>query len=317
MRSSRIRACGICGSDVHGMDGSTGRRLPPIVMGHEGSGVIRELGPDVTGWSPGDRVTFDSTVWCGDCARCRLGQVNLCDRRQVLGVSVPEYRRAGAFADLTAVPARILHALPDEVTFVQGSMVEPLSVVLHAIARAGSPIEMPVVVGAGVIGLLAVQALRARGIERIIVVEVDEARSRQAEALGALAVRADDPVALSEAFSRSTSPEGPDVVFEAVGIDASVTSAIDMVRKGGKVVLIGNVTPRVQLPLQNVVSRELTLLGSAASNGEIPEAIAMIADRRVVVDALVSAVAHLSEGEAWMRRLGAGDRSLLKVVLIP
>ena len=99
------------------------------------------------------------------------------------------------------------------------------------------------------------------------------------------------------------------MVFEAVGIDASVTSAIDMVRKGGKVVLVGNVTPRVQLPLQNVVSRELTLLGSAASNGEIPEAIAMIADRRVVVDALVSAVVPLSEGEAWMRRLGAGDRS--------
>src|SRR5262249_24867096 len=82
-----VKACGICGSDVHGMDGSTGRRRPPIIMGHEASGIIESMGKDVTGWAPGDRVTFDSTVYCGECDYCREGQINLCDRRRVLGVS--------------------------------------------------------------------------------------------------------------------------------------------------------------------------------------------------------------------------------------
>jgi L-iditol 2-dehydrogenase len=312
-----VRACGICGSDVHGMDGSSGRRLPPIVMGHEASGVIRSLAPDVTGWAPGDRVTFDSTIWCGSCVHCRGGRVNLCDRRRVLGVSVPEYRQPGAFAELLSIPARILQRLPDEVTFVQGSLVEPLSVVLHAIARAGDEIEEPVVVGAGVIGLLTVQGLKARGCERVIIIDIDAGRLLRAEAFGALPIEATHPEALAETVWRATSREGPDVVFEAVGGNASVASAIGMARKGGRVVLVGNVSPRVDLPLQDVVSRELTLLGSAASNGEFPAALALIAERRVDVDALVSAVVPLQDGAAWMRRLRTGEPDLLKVILEP
>src|SRR5947207_2277135 len=95
----RVRACGICGSDVHGMDGSSGRRIPPLVMGHEAAGVIADVGRAVRGWSPGDAVTFDSTVFCGACGFCREGLVNLCDRRRVLGVATGEYRRDGAFAE--------------------------------------------------------------------------------------------------------------------------------------------------------------------------------------------------------------------------
>ena len=93
----RVAACGICGSDVHGYDGSSGRRIPPIVMGHEAAGRVAALGPQVTGWSEGDRVTFDSTISCGTCPYCSRGEINLCDRRQVLGVSCGDYRCAGAF----------------------------------------------------------------------------------------------------------------------------------------------------------------------------------------------------------------------------
>ncbi len=107
-----VKACGICGSDVHGMDGSTGRRRPPIIMGHEAAGVIADVGPGVNGWKRGDRVTFDSTIFCGVCPFCRRGQVNLCDNRRVLGVSCEDYRRQGAFAQYVAVPERVLYRLP-------------------------------------------------------------------------------------------------------------------------------------------------------------------------------------------------------------
>ena len=131
-----VKACGICGSDVHGMDGSTGRRRPPIIMGHEASGVIAGTGKSVSGWSPGDRVTFDSTIYCGECDYCREGMINLCNRRRVLGVSCEDYRQHGAFAEFVAVPPRILYRLPEGLSFEHAAMVEPFAIALHAVRRS-------------------------------------------------------------------------------------------------------------------------------------------------------------------------------------
>ncbi len=130
-----VKACGICGSDVHGMDGSSGRRIPPLIMGHEASGIIEKVGAKVTGWEIGDRVTFDSTVYCGECHFCRRGEINLCDDRQVLGVSCEDYRRQGAFAEYVSVPQHILYRLGETISFEQAAMVEPLSVAVHAVER--------------------------------------------------------------------------------------------------------------------------------------------------------------------------------------
>ena len=129
----RVRACGICGSDIHGYDGSTGRRIPPLVMGHEAAGVIERAGRAVEGFKAGDRVTFDSTVSCGKCDFCRSGQINLCDNRTVLGVSCGDYRRHGAFAEYVSVPARILYKLPDSLPFERAALIEAVSIAVHAV----------------------------------------------------------------------------------------------------------------------------------------------------------------------------------------
>src|SRR5688500_4363565 len=157
----KVKAVGICGSDIHGMDGSSGRRIPPLIMGHEASGVIEAVGAGVRDWHVGDRVTFDSTVYCGECWYCRRGEINLCEHRRVLGVSTGEYRQHGAFAEYLAVPSRVLYKLPENLTFEQGAFVEPVSIAVHAVAR--TPLSLgctAVVVGSGMIGLLVIQVLK-------------------------------------------------------------------------------------------------------------------------------------------------------------
>ena len=314
----RVRACGICGSDVHGMDGSTGRRIPPIIMGHEAAGEVVRVGAKASPWRPGDRVTFDSTISCGTCWHCLRGEVNLCDNRRVIGVSCSEYRRDGAFADYIAVPARVLYSLPDGLPFERAALVEAVSVAAHAVSR--SPLEdasSALVLGSGMIGLLIVQVLRARGCTRIIAVDVDPARLQMARRFGATMTLASDTADLAARVREMTEGRGADIVFEAVGLAATVRMAVDSTRKGGHVTLVGNLSPTVELPLQAVVTRELTLAGSCASAGEYPECLQLIADGSVDVTAFVSAEAPLSQGAEWFKRLHAHERGLMKVLLKP
>jgi L-iditol 2-dehydrogenase len=314
----RVKACGICGSDVHGMDGSTGRRIPPLVMGHEAAGMVHAVGASVTGWRTGERVTFDSTINCGACPYCQQGFVNLCDDRKVLGVSSTEYRRQGAFAEYVAVPERTLYRLPDSVSFVEAAMIEPLAVAAHAVSRTQlKPEDTVIVIGCGVIGLLLVQLLRAAGCERILAVDVDDYRLARALEMGAAAAYRSDRAGIEDAIRDGSSGEGADIAFEAVGLRSSVQIAISSLRKGGVVILVGNLERTVDLPLQAVVTRQLSLLGSAASAGEYPACIDLIRSRAVDVGEIVSAVAPLSDGPAWFERLRRGSEPLLKVMLEP
>ena len=313
----RVAACGICGSDVHGYDGSSGRRIPPLVMGHEAAGTIEAVGRDVTHFAAGDRVTFDSTVFCGECANCRRGDINLCDRRQVLGVSCGDYRRAGAFAEFVAVPARILHRLPETLPFAEAAMLEAVAVAIHAVNLAEiSANTTALVIGAGTIGILTMQALRAAGCARVFITDVDKDRLEMARQLGATEILLSDDT-LSAKLLQLTDGEGVDVALEAVGRNETVAAAIDAVRKGGGVVLVGNIAPNVNLPLQKVVTRQIRLQGSCASAGEYPQAIRWMASGAIRVKPLITAVVPLEEGPQWFERLYAREANLLKVVLRP
>lgn len=314
----RVEYCGICGSDVHGLDGSTGRRRPPLIMGHEASGRIAQLGPAVEGYQVGQPVTFDSTIWCGQCLPCRKGLWNLCDQRRVLGVSCEEYRQDGAFAEYVAVPQRILYPLPEGVSFAQAALAEPLAVAIHAIRQIPIDIgDTAVVVGAGMIGLLAIQVLRLVGCSRIWAVDVDPLRLELAGQLGAQEAFPADRLDLLAELRHRTQGRGADVVVEAVGLPATVALAVQMVRKGGAVSLVGNLSAQVQLPLQRVVTGQIRLQGSCASCGEYPAGLQMLAQRQIQVDPLISAIAPLEEGPKWFDRLYRREPGLLKVLLQP
>jgi L-iditol 2-dehydrogenase len=312
----RVAACGICGSDVHGYDGSSGRRIPPIVMGHEAAGTVEAVGERVIGLAVGERITVDSTVYCGECANCLRGDINLCDRRQVLGVSCGDYRRAGAFAEFVAVPARIVHRLPDNLPYAEAALLEAVAVALHAVSLVPIPTgSMALVIGAGTIGLLLQQALRVAGCSRVFVADVDPTRLKLSQELGATeTLSAND---LVQQILDRTNGIGVDIAVEAVGKSETVNAAIDSVRKGGSVILVGNISPEVTLPLQKVVTRQIRVQGSCASAGEYPRAIELISSGQIRVKPLITAVAPLEQGPQWFERLYSREPNLMKVVLAP
>jgi L-iditol 2-dehydrogenase len=317
----KVEACGICGSDVHGFDGSSGRRIPPIIMGHEAAGVIVKVGADVTEWQVGDRVTFDSTLYCGNCEYCGRGEVNLCKARQVFGVSCGDYRRHGAFAEYLAVPTRVLYRLPAELPFPEAAMIEAVSIALHAVAvsefKKG---QTALVLGAGMIGTLIVQALRVAGSSHIFVADPDGSRVEAAKRLGAhtaIALEKEGPGASPAGAIFEKYPEGVDHVFEAVGFGSTVKTAIASVRKGGTVTLVGNIEAQVELPLQAVVTRQIRLQGSAASAGEYTKAIELLASRQIDVSPLISGIVPLEHAAEAFDRLYRREPNLIKIVVTP
>ncbi len=313
----RVEACGICGSDVHGYDGSSGRRIPPIVMGHEAAGTIASLGTAVANFAVNDRVTFDSTVSCGVCAFCARGEINLCNNREIFGVSCGDYRRSGAFAEYVAVPAHIVYRLPPAISFTEAALLEAVAVAVHAVSLAEPASDgTALVIGAGTIGLLCLQALRVAGCSRIFIADIDESRLALAKALGVTSALLNGSE-FGGQVKQKTNGEGFDLVVEAVGRKETVANSIEAVRKGGKVVLVGNISPEVALPLQKVVTRQIRLQGSCASAGEYPRSIELMARGAINVKPLITAVAPLEEGPTWFKRLHSREPGLTKVVLTP
>ncbi len=314
----QVKACGICGSDIHGMDGSTGRRIPPLIMGHEASGIIRRTGSDVKGWKTGDRVTFDSTVYPLDDWFTLHGRYNLSDNREVMGVSPGTYKRHGAFAEYIAIPHHILYRIPNNVTYEQAAMVEAVAVALHGINIAGvRPGDSCLVTGAGMIGIFLIKLLKISGSSAIIAIDINQKKLEPAKAAGADLFFSASDESLSDNIKSVTNGRGIDVAFDVAGTNDSFNKTISNVRKGGTVLLIGNITPVIPFPLQKAVTSELKILGSCAICGEYETVLNYLKTGKLTVNDQIAEVAPLSEGAFWFDRLYNKKDVPGKVILVP
>ncbi|AFZ67526.1 zinc-dependent alcohol dehydrogenase [Deinococcus peraridilitoris] len=308
----RVQAAGICGSDVHGFTGSTGRRTPGVVMGHEFCGVIEALGEETADRTPGERVVVQPIISCAQCAECLAGRANLCLQRRGIGWSVD-----GGYAELVRVPSRNALPLPSEISWHEGAMIEPLAVALHAVNLTPLDFGQTVVVlGAGPIGLLCVLALKLRGAGRVLVSDLSAHRLQLARQLGAdLTLPADgDPV---NEVRRLTGNHGADAVLEAVGLEVTAAQSLQMVRNGGAVTWVGNSAPTVRISMQEIVTREITVRGAYAFTAEFAAAMTLLRSGRLNLTPLIEHVAPLHEGPQLVRDLARGQLDAVKVVLEP
>lgn len=307
----KVKAVGICGSDIHGYQGKTKRRIPPMVMGHEAAGEVAALGPKANKFSVGQGVIIQPLMGCGDCPACGQGEINQCSGRSLLGVNAP-----GAMAEYVVVREKNLYPLPKGVSYSAASMVEPMSVVAHALSRTPSLLHKKVaVIGTGTIGLLAVMMARAGGALQLFAVDLSDYRLGLAKELGADAVINSGRQDAGEIIKEKTG-HGVDIVIECVGVAPAVQTAIASVRNGGHITLIGNSAAMMELPEQELVVRELSVAGTYAFNREFPVMVEALGKGSLSVDKLISLQAPLEEGAEVFAKLGQGeDERVIKAVL--
>ena len=309
----RVGATSICGSDTHGYKGQGGRRVPPLIMGHETCGRVEAVGAGVSNVAVGDRIFVLPMLSCLRCQPCQSGAYDECTGRLVYGGDLP-----GAFADLVRIKARAAVPLPDAVSFLQGALIEQTSVVVKGLSRASIAAgDSVAVVGAGPIGLLAVMLLSLHRPRNLVVVELDAGRRAKALELGAtLAV---DPAAVDpwSAVAEVTGSVGVDVCVEAAGITPTVQTAVNVTRPGGTLVWLGNTGRIVEIQGFKVVWNQLTIVASVGlTRASTTRAIELIETGALPVERLVTLAVPLAEGVAAFERT-VHDMSIIKTVLLP
>lgn len=314
----RVRRAGICGSDLHYFEhGSCGAFVPtrPFVLGHEFAAEVAALGDGVDGLTVGDRVTANPARACGVCDHCKGGRGNLCRRTIMLGSASTTPPTDGAFAEFVVVRADQCHPLPSGLDDGAGAMLEPLAVALHAVKRAGTVSGRRVLVtGGGPIGVLVALTAKAFGAVPVAVSDVVEGRRATARTLGVEATL--DPMSPRLADEvRELAGEGFDVVFEASGAKAALRQAFDLVRPGGTIVQIGTLgTEDIPLPANQLMVREINLVGSMRYGNVFGEAIRLVESGRINVRGLISDVRPLAD-VAEALRVASGKSAVLKVQL--
>jgi len=311
----RIKAASVCGSDVHGYDGSSNRRRPPLIMGHEASGIVEELGPLAEGFIPGDRVTFNSTEYCGKCSNCANGKQNICINGQIFGVSSEAYHKEGAMAEYVTVPDYSVYKIPDNTSFEEAALAEPLSIALHSINRTDIKLgDTAIVFGAGTIGSMLLKLLSISNCARVIVVDIDDIKLGLAKARGAdycINATKEDVVAR---VMQITDNQGVDLAFEAVGIESTIKAGIDVLKKCGTFTLLGNVSKTIDFPIQKLVINELNIVSSYACASEYEKSLQLIGLGKVDVKDIISEIVPIERGQEMLQRLLKGEKGLIKVI---
>ncbi|MEM3406336.1 MAG: galactitol-1-phosphate 5-dehydrogenase [Nitrososphaerota archaeon] len=311
----KVKAVGICGSELHAYEGISERRKPPLIMGHEFSGEVIEVGKNVKNLVKGDRVAVDPIIRCLKCEQCLNGRSNICENMRLIGLHTP-----GAFSEYIAIPAEKCYEMPDNLSFEEASMVEPMSVGVHAVNLADMKINSNVAIfgGTGVIGLCTLQALRTAGAGRIICTGTRENKLKIAEKLGAnilINVKEIDPV---KKIMEITNGKGIDIAFEAVGIQETVQQAISMVKKGGNIVVIGMLAKKMELEMLDIVTKEKQIIGSYGYTSlDFKTALNLIAEGKVNVKPLITHVFSLNEISKGFEVLSKNREEVIKVVIKP
>lgn len=300
----RVGACGVCGTDLHIAAGEFPPTPYPIVPGHEFAGTVEAVGDDAPGgWSVGDRVAVDPSLYCGRCRQCRRGRGNLCENWGATGDTVD-----GAFAELVAVPAAVAYPLPDHLSMAQGALVEPVSCAVHGLRRLGVEAgERVLVVGAGTMGLIMAQLLTASGA-RVSVVDRAEHKLGLASELGAVEV-ATSVGGLARA--------GFDAAVDATGVPAAIADAFGALDRGGRLEIFGVADSDAVLELSpfRIYNDEITLVGSMAVLNSYGEALQLVADGVIASERLVSHTLGLEGFDEALELVRSGRAT--KVQILP
>lgn len=319
----RVGACGICGTDLKIVSGVYKGSWPPalpFIQGHEWGGTVAALGEGATGLQVGDRVAAENHQGCGTCPMCRQGRYNLCEVARTKGKAYKLYGHSapGAFAEYAVRPAALLHKIPDNVSFEESTIVNQGALGLHAIRRCHiAPGDTVAVIGPGLVGMITLQLAQAVGATRVIVVgrgpRLDLARELGADEV--IDYTSNDTV---ETIRALTGGRGVDCAFECAGTPAAVVSAINCVRRGGRVAIVGMTGNKpVELNTDRLALDEIDVFGVRSSPNAYPELIKLIAAGKVNVRKLVSRTYPLEQindaFEAFRNREGGAIRMVIKI----
>ncbi|MER9773582.1 zinc-dependent alcohol dehydrogenase family protein [Mesorhizobium sp. M0220] len=310
----RIEACGVCGTDRHLFHGEF-PCTPPVTLGHEFSGIVEAIGPAVSGFAVGDRVTGDPNIACGRCAHCQAGRVNLCGNLRAIGI-----HRDGGFAEYLALPQKQAFVLPGDLTPTHGAFCEPLGCCLHGVDLAAiRPGSSVAVLGGGVIGLLTVRLAKLAGATTIILSTRQASRRALAEELGATATVDPSASDITDAIVGRSGlmPGGVDVVFECAGVKDTVEQAMRLAKAGGTIVVVGVMPQGMKAAFEpfDLLFRELKVLGSFLNPFTHRRAADLIASGAIEVDRLISRQVDLDEAVAIIANPSAPGE--VKVLVVP
>ncbi|NOZ49697.1 MAG: alcohol dehydrogenase catalytic domain-containing protein [Chloroflexi bacterium] len=309
----RVKVATICGSDLHLFKGKHPAAQPPVPVGHELAGEVVAVGDEVTRLALHDRVAVEPVVVCGVCAFCQRGDYHLCRN-----ISFQYRQGQGALTPYYIADQRWLHRLPDSISYIEGALLEPLAVCVHAVRRAESALgDRAVIFGDGAIGLLTLQVARLAGMTTVYLVGKKEARLDMARSLGAAAVvdgLKEDPVAFIQA---ETGGMGVERAFEAVGRRQTLVQALRALKKGGTAVLVGLFEqPEVALPVNLFVQKEITLTGSQGYAWDFQRAIEIVEAGQMKLSAIVSHQFPLREVQQAFELLLEPNSPAVKVAIL-
>jgi (R,R)-butanediol dehydrogenase/meso-butanediol dehydrogenase/diacetyl reductase len=309
----KVKAVGICGSDIHAFTHLT---FPPgTIMGHEFTGAIAEIGPGIAKWKVGDKVAVRPCGVCGECFWCKNGQISLCPTHMqtTLGLKTP-----GAYAEFVRVPEYQLYSLPENITYEQAAQLEPVTVCLHTLDMAELKIGDNVLIyGAGPLGLLIFQLARMAGANEIYVVEKTKFRRGKALELGAKYVFSPEEFTRSRIIE-SLPRKGADIVFECAGVQSTIQESFEMVRKGGRIILLGINPEPIQIDHFKWIVKGVEVRASIGYfESDFGRALNLVENKKINVDTLVSGIISLDDIVAKGFNKLLSPESALKILVNP